>query len=207
MSKRFKILKNNQRSVPKDLADAILKVKDLSLGVTFSLKLENHCHEKILPKNNYMAGTKSSQDYIWDNYLYNIYIDKYYVSSVDLLQNIEMDLSRPITDISLDKMKKYCQENGKILLESRYFDAATFYPSANKVIYKHPFPWTKAHKSFLTDKEKLKSGDCLNAYVKGCEKFESFNNYKDYSISWIGINHSLGSQPEVFRNSAYPSKR
>jgi len=204
ISKQFVFLKKNNNYIGKVNTGTTVVVKDTLNSRVFSVLLENHCHEKFLPKNNYMAGSQISDEYKWDNFLYDIYIDKYYVSINDLKPNSDKDLSQATTDITLSAMKNFCESKGNILLENRYFDAATFYPSSNKVIYKHPYPWTKSRKSFLSEGGNIKVGNCQNAFVKGCIEYVPFHNKSGLSLSWIGIDHSLGSLPEVFRNTFNP---
>lgn len=187
----FQVIKSKGQFFELHKGKPRLQVRDLVQKKVFSVELENHCHEKYLPKKIYDASVLIKNQFKWDNDTYDIYIDKYYAS----------ELGKVIDHYSIDQMKNYCQAQGKILLESRYFDAATFFPAQNKIVYKHPYPWTKSARSFLTDETKLTHGHCQNAYVKDCEKFFPFHNYLGLSLSWMGIDHSLGSYREFFRNT------
>jgi hypothetical protein len=83
-------------------------------------------------------------------------------------------------------------------------DAASYFPSKNQAVFKHFFPWTKKRKSFLTTNDKLSKANCRNTYVLGCEKFLNFNNYESFAVSWMGINHALGSYMESVSNDFQP---
>lgn len=185
----FEILKKNGEILSSKKSHQYIQVRDKILNKVFSVQLENHCHEKYLPANSYNAGVEVSKKYMWDNFMYDVYIDKYYAH--------EFESDKILT---LTEMNNFCRSQGKSLLESRYFDAATFFPSKNKVIYKHPYPWTKSSRSFLSSDEKLNHGHCENAYVKECIELKKYNQFAGYSLSWMGIDHSLGGLPEAFRN-------
>lgn len=176
--------------------DVIVDLKHKIQGEIVHLKFEKHCHEKFLPANTYMASALISDEYKWDNHLYNIFVDKYYATNLNMPYQAQQNLISPLRDLSLEQMQSYCQQQGKILLEERYLDAASFYPDNKNAIYKHPFPWTKSHESFLVNQDELTESDCFNAFVRGCEKFFSFQNYLSLGASWMGINHTLGSLPE-----------
>ncbi|MBD66351.1 MAG: hypothetical protein CME62_14165 [Halobacteriovoraceae bacterium] len=179
----------------------------------YTLKLDKNCHEVELPKNIYSAGALGAENQlVWDNYQYQIYIDKYYVSEHEVLlwakrtKNTELvaklkKSTRPAFGLSLRERNKYCQDHGKFLLESRVFDAGSFYPSNDQLNFKSEVPWTKSSRHFLKSAQPLSKSDCKDAYVKGCQKFFAWKNKMDIGLTWIGLRHGLGSYPEVFRNT------
>lgn len=190
----------------------------------FTLRLQNTCNQKLLPKNIYSAGIGSKKEFIWDNFDYDILIDRNYVTELDVLQWFlsknkddlikEKKLKKKVSkykfnstvalNLTLKQQVTYCSWRGKYLLSSRALDAATYFPSKNQSVYKHFFPWTKKRKSFLTSGEKLSKSNCQKAYIKGCNQFLPFNNIESFAISWMGINHSLGSHMESISNDFFP---
>jgi hypothetical protein len=190
----------------------------------FTLRLQNTCNQKLLPKNIYSAGVGSSDDFIWDNFDYDILIDRNYTTELDVLlwvfsldntdsvkeKKLKKKLesyklhSKVALGLTVKEQTSYCSWRGKYLLTSRALDAATYFPSKNQAVYKHFFPWTKKRKSFLTGGEKLSKSNCKNTYIKGCNKFLPFSNTESFAISWMGINHSLGSYMESVNNDFLP---
>jgi hypothetical protein len=176
------------------------------------VQLSNYCNSTYLPKNIYSSGPQSEQDYVWDNYNYDIFVDKFYVTNYDVLRwsnkkNINKDkLYYPSLDLTLLEREKYCIDQGKVLLSSRVFDAAVFYP--NKRIenfsFKYPYPWTKKRKTFLTNDMKLSKFDCRKTYVSECNKIYKLKKNSSNSISWIGLTSSLGGEMESFSNIYNP---
>lgn len=182
-------------------------VKYLVAGFAFQLKLKNNCASTFLPRNVYNAGPKENSDYLWDNSLENVYIDKNYINNLDIaiVQNQKIENLKnphmPALNLKRDKMQEVCSLRGGQLLQSRYFDAAVNYPSlvVNKVIRKFPYPWTKRRE---LREEKLEA-HCLKNFTKECDK-KNYVYHSDYSPSWIGIYHALGSHMEYLDNKFYP---
>lgn len=173
----------------------------------FRLKLLNTCRDVFLPPKKYSAGPKNVQTYVWDNFNELVYIDKYYVSNLDVIEwknrtgrpVSEKELKRapfePNTSLSPDEMNQYCFSQNKKVLESRYFDAASFIPNKKdnpKIVRKFPYHWTK--------KRSVETKDCFNVYAKGCESKRSFKFFEGISTSWIGIHYVLGGYMEYLPN-------
>lgn len=184
----------------------------------FSIELKDKCNEVKLPKNIYAAGMQGINNYVWDNYLQNLSLDKHYVSNLDVniwIKNHKNQesvksflikdkslLAAPSMHLPLYYRKLYCQEHGKTLLRSRVFDAAVFYPVKvrNGYVYRAPYPWSKSKKTFLSSTNpefELTEAHCQNAMIKGCKEGQFFT---ESSPSWIGIFSSLGDQMESFDN-------
>jgi len=177
-------------------------------NISFSLQFKDECRSIYLPKSLYNMGPQKNKTYLWDNMSEDVYIDKYYFNRLDLalaqrakLENI-IDPHKPILNYELLEMKKLCAKMGGQLLQNRYFDGAVNYPTkiAGDTINKYRYPWTKRREMSaiaLEDKKAL----CLKSFNQGCGNFVY---HSDYSASWIGIYHSLGSFMEIFDNKFEP---
>lgn len=145
---------------------------ELKTNKEFSIKLENHCHNTYLPEKIYSTGRDPYSENIWDNYNQNIFLDKYYAG--------ESDLSRgKILNYTIEQQKEYCLKQGKTLMQSHIFNASSFFPSKYEegFLFKSKYPWSKSGRLSL-------------------KKEKPYAN----TISWIGINHVLGDELEVFEN-------
>ncbi|MCT4642144.1 MAG: hypothetical protein N4A33_07560 [Bacteriovoracaceae bacterium] len=166
---------------------------------SYKFILEKKCHTRFLPKRIYSAGAVNYQKDIWDNFHEDVYIDKYYITNKEVLLwnnklKIKNDLN-PNTSLTLDQKKKFCHDKKMKLLQSRYLDAASFLPlrdSKTGYIYKFNSPFNKTNRV---------SRNCDVIFDKKCGVF---NNYKDYAVSWVGINHVLGSIDEIIDNKIDP---
>lgn len=173
----------------------------------FRLRLFDTCSDVYLPTKKYSAGTKRENKYIWDNFDQNIFIDKYYVSNQDVLhwkkrtkREIKEEESKqlpfaPYLSLDRELMHQYCYEHGKKVVESRYFDAASYIPNKEddpKVVKKFPYHWTK--------KRFVEEFDCFNVYSKGCESKRPFKYFEGMSTSWIGMHYVLGGFMEFLPN-------
>lgn len=180
---------------------------------TFRVKLLNTCRDVYLPQKKYSAGTRKNQDYIWDNMSEHIYIDKYYITNLDVLEwkkrlNIKITENekklvpyKPNTNLSIEDKHKYCYSINKKVLESHYFDAASYIPNKEdnpKLVKKFPYHWTK--------KRTLETLDCFNVYSKGCESKRSFKYFEGLSTSWIGTHYTLGAFMEYLPNKFESNK-
>lgn len=184
----------------------------------FKVRLQKSCRSKKLPASQFSAGPQIESSFVWDNYLFDVYIDRYYVNRYDVLSWAESKgmpelmlamegedkLFEPALTLSANTQKRFCLDQGKQLLESRFFDAATFYPSREQNIYKYPFTWTKSRETFLNSEDEVSSLNCQNAFVKECYKFSKKEQIGFTSVSWMGIFHSLGGHAEHFENRFNP---
>lgn len=175
-------------------------------GKKFYFSLDNLCHMTYLPKSFYSAGINENEEFLWDNFHEDVYIDKFYVSNYEIKKwkpsiNIKADY-KANTTLSLKLKKEFCKDQGKSLLESRYFDAASFLPirdSETGYFYKTNTHF-KRGRTFLGKKGDLTLRNCLNAYIKGCERLLIFKNYEVFAQSWMGMSYALGGHEEVFIN-------
>lgn len=224
-NQQLKFIKNGERFVTVTPQDSVLlqaKLPALS-DQAFTIELANTCRDTYLPQRIYSAGPKQEDRYVWDNFSRHIFIDRFYVSNQDVFywakthkKNVSVVEDPrywffPSTNLTLEERHDFCQSYGKQLLQSHILDAASFIPSdvnnpRPKFIYKHPFWWTKKHKSeFLSIAKRnkdyeLSKNDCTHAYVKGCDKVFPYKFYATDTASWTGIYFSLGHYMEVVDN-------
>lgn len=183
-------------------------VKYLVKGNSFQIKLKNTCRATSLPSGIYNAGPRDDQKYLWDSYNQKVYVDKNYFSNLDMvmakkgkLKNIK-DPHKAVLNLSPLEMKNACAGLGGQLMQNRYFDALANFPSkvSNKVVRKFRYPWTKKREL----NENMTISTCLKSYNQGCEKVD-YKEYADFSPSWIGTYHTLGSMMEYLENKFYPA--
>lgn len=175
----------------------------------FKIQLHDTCSDVFLPPKKYSAGHTGEQNYLWDNFGQKNYIDKYYVSNLDVYlwkkhknikfveteKNIIKNFYKPNTTLSIEQKNQYCFEHGKKVLESRYFDAASFIPNKEddpELVKKFPFHWTK--------KRQLEKMSCYHVYARGCESQRQYKFYEGLSTSWIGMHFALGNYMEYLPN-------
>ncbi len=202
---------------------------DQSLNVI----LQDACHETYLPQRVY-THTSFENDQVsywkWDNFNRHIFVDKFLVTNRDVLDWLDFDeqnnftefekknLSKskkaaPVTTLTVDKMKKYCEFFGKKILSSYVFDAATFHPgdydntSPSGFITSY-FPWTDRFKeSFLykskNDDYQLTKKDCDLIFTKECTFKYMMEFYSRKSSSWIGIFQVMGGYPQYLEPGVY----
>lgn len=177
-----------------------IELKDKKSSKSFFFEVQNTCKAKKLPKGIYPR----EDEQLWDNYLFSIEVDKYYVSTLEVArwkkEKIPSNsLPSPSTNLSLEQRKQYCKSVGKQLLSTEVFDAAAFFPNQkvkeNKYFYKYPFPWSKKREKLHPPKN---TQDCTKIYTEECKTILPFVYMGDRSVSWIGINYALGDYAEVF---------
>lgn len=181
--KNFNYLGLSKSSVQVGRVNVLFELKNLDQQVT--IQIEPYCHEAYLPQKIYAAGHGQNKDYIWDNNGRDYFIDKFYVNRYQKKfwetgqTKIELGDDRPVLNLTLSQMKQVCGLMGKSLLESRLFDAATFYPSNiedHGYLFKSHFPWSKKTNDLTRDR-------------------------LSENVSWIGLYYGIGENPEVFINT------
>lgn len=177
-------------------------------GQKLSVLLDSNCQEVELPRNIYSAGPESEQSLVWDNYQSRIFIDKYYRTNRQVKEwnpNHIFEKGQkyfPALNLSMEDREAYCQSQGRELLTSRVFDAATFYP-INKVenyFFKYPYPWTKKRKVYLHLNKDITIQNCHKIYTLECRDLNIPIVTTKIGLSWTGLSHSLGTEMESFRN-------
>jgi len=174
----------------------------------FKIKLQNTCRDTFLPKRKYSAGPRSIE-LLWDNFDQNIFIDKFYVTNLDVfLWNKEKtgNLYEPSTNLTTVDRIRYCQSIGKQLMESRYINAGSYYIDTESknpnYIFKFPYPWTKKRKIDLS--MGIKERDCGSIYARDCENIRVYKFHEPTSTTWMGMHKALGSYPEGVINKFIP---
>lgn len=196
--------------------------------MTWPIILTDTCRDTYLPQRKYGYGKvdakKKDQDFSWDNFDRHIFIDRFYVTNQQVnewhllngkMEKIEKDRFKwPLPALlSLKEQKKYCSFWGKRLMEAKLFDAASMTPGnlnnpLPERVQRPATPWQRDFgKSFLgmarvNPDYQLTPLDCQLAQVQGCkEKYFSTD-----SVTWMGMNYSLGFYPESLINDIEPEK-
>ncbi len=173
--------------------------------LNFSLRLLDTCKDTYLPSNKYSQGPKGV-DNLWDNINQSVYIDKNYRTNLDVSywnQNIDEPLYAPSTNLTLKEKERYCSSIGRQLLQARYLDAASFFPSNDSYFFKHRYHFSKRDKINV---EKLSNTDCGNLYSKDCESVKPYIYQEPMAVSWMGLHNVLGNYPEIVVNKFNPDQ-
>jgi hypothetical protein len=171
----------------------------------FSIKLIDTCKDTYLPSGKYSAGVKG-KDNLWDNIDQIVYIDKNYRTNLDVSywnQNIEKPIYAPSTNLTHKEMERYCNSIGRQLLQARFLDAASFFPSNDAYFFKHRYHFSKRARIEI---EKVSTTDCGNLYTKECESVKPYLFQEPVALSWMGLHNVLGNYPEVVTNKFYPNQ-
>lgn len=177
----------------------IIQLKENYSKKRIQLRFRNTCRDTYLVQNNYRSGVYSKDGHVWDNYYRNIFVDKSYITNLDIYiwknKNLNIksnNLYKPATDLTKAQMKKFCSHRKSHLLQAHVLDAASYIPSSagSDYIYLFPFPWTKKR-----DLSGIKTNKLCNHFIfKECKKYIY---HSPYSPSWSGIFHTLGSYQEL----------
>jgi hypothetical protein len=184
--------------------------------------LSDQCHEVFLQNRIYAYGEEvksiadpDQEDYRFDNFGQNIYIDRSLVSNAEindwidfgnphdtknLLKKESNELFMPATQLTYKQMENYCSFKGRQVLLAHYADAATFLPmDLNELLplknARSPYYWTKKKSEFKEDCDLIYAEECLSK--------------KPYRLNingptWAGLMDSMGGVFEVFRNPIDP---
>ena len=196
--------------------------------MSWPIILTDTCRDVYLPQRIYGYGKtdpkKNDQGFLWDNFDRHIFIDKFYVSNqmVNEWKVVNGKAREVITDrsqwsrpalLSGPEQKAYCSFWGKRVMEAHLFDAASMTPGdlKNPLAERVPrpqTPWQRdLSKTFLgmsriNPDYQLTPLDCQLAQVQGChDKYFSTD-----SVTWMGMNFSLGFYPEALVNTIDPMK-
>lgn len=192
-----------------------------------TMELLNQCHQIYLPQRIYSAGDIDEQ-WRWDNFSSQIYIDKFYVSRGDVeLWNKSLDRpvmlnfdvknrAKPETRLSTPQKKQFCLDRGGQLLQARYFLAASYLPSnidnaRPGFIYKTPYPSSRRNQDVPFFKAKTimdyeySKDDCSRFYVKECLAKQPRPLFRTSNLSWMGMAFPLGEYPEIYENKRDPA--
>lgn len=228
----YKVI-SRQNSIEKFIPHYSIRTSIFLGNDYYNIDLEDSCRDVYLPKQNYgykITQKKKSRNrkfsWTWDNKTQDIFLDKFLATNREINEWIEVtsqDIEkhypeeRTSVDLTVDKMKKYCQFRGKKLASAKVLEAATFYPTAGSflpggVLLRNDYPWTRRKKeSFLYALNKNKEIDitkenCFRAYTRDCFDITTFVNHKTSGSTWAGIFQTLGGEFEAYENSIEKNK-
>lgn len=197
----------------------LFTIEDNQTGKQLDLLLADNCQEVFLQNRAYAYGEevtgRDSEDYRFDNFNQNIYIDRHLVTNAEVNEWIDFgnpdftkglkkkngdDLFLPASDLNEEQMMNYCSFRGKQLLLAHYFDAATFLPMDMKEVLpaknqRSPYYWTKKKSEF--------KADCNFIYAQECPAKKPFQ-LNATNPSWSGLTDVMGGVMEAFRNPIDP---
>jgi hypothetical protein len=216
------LTKSNTSHVGLEPSGYLFTVEDKQSHKQLNLLLADQCQEVFLQNRVYAYGEEISgkpsediEDYRFDNFNQNIYIDRHLVMNSEVndwidfgnpnftkgIKKIEADeLFMPATGLNYSQMENFCSFKGKQMMQAHYFDAATFLPMDLSVVSpkknnRSPYYWTKKKSEFKED--------CNLLYAQECVRKKAFH-INSTSPSWAGIMDSMGGVFEVFRNPIDP---
>jgi len=190
------------------------------------LILEDTCRDTYLPERIYSYGPRPERDtrpleMVWDNLGRKIFIDKFLVTNADVglwqKKKIKPEvLALPALDLSIKEQEAFCAWRGARRMEAHLWDAASMTPPdinrpLPEFIVKPWLPWTRDRRGTFFEKAlkdrdwKPTAVDCGLAYVKECNGVAPYRPYHSDNVSWMGIFHILGGEPERLRNTVEPS--
>lgn len=214
--------KSNASHVGLKSAGYLFSIEDNLSYKKLDLFLADNCHEVFLENRAYAYGEELSgkeaietEDYRFDNFGQNIYIDRHLVTNAEVNDWIEFghsDLTKglskklgdelflPATHLLLTQMQNFCSFKGKQLLLAHYADAASFLPMDLSEVLpaknsRSPYYWTKKKNEF--------KADCNLIYAQECLSKKPYR-LNSTSPSWAGLMDSMGGVFEVYRNPIDP---
>jgi hypothetical protein len=199
--------------------------------------LEDSCRDRKLKESLHPYGEQKpvGQDFIWDNRGRSLYIDRFLVSRGEFFDWLnQLQTSHPfvsdkleglerfqiVDNIPLHWQKKYCEAQGKTLLQSHIADGASFFPaqlqSDQIMVYpRGPFPQGRrrldsyigeivddANKEIDLTKlcREVFTLECAGIYGPVLARFP-------FGLSYQGIEQVLGGVPESSANKIEPNRR
>lgn len=216
------LTKSNSSHVGLGSSGYLFTIEDNKSRRRLDLFLADQCQEVFLQNRAYAYGeeisgtdAKDSEDYRFDNFGQNIYIDRHLVTNAEVNDWIDFgnteftkglskksgnDLFLPATDLLFTQMENYCSFKGKQILLAHYADAAGFLPmDLDDVLPKKnnrsPYYWTKKKSEFKED--------CNLFYAEECLKKKPYS-LNSSGPSWSGVLDSMGGVFEAYRNPIDP---
>ncbi len=216
--KQYRYLtKSNTAHVGLKNSGYLFTIEDNQTHLRLNLLLNDSCQEVYLPSRAYAYGEEVSgaEDYRFDNFNQNIYIDRHLVTNQEINEWIDFgnpeftkgilkkeadETFLPAINLTEEQMENYCSFKGKQLLLAHYFDAATFLPMDLEDVLpkkntRSPYYWTKKKSEF--------KADCNLIYAKECFATKSYQ-LNSTSPTWAGVMDSMGGVLEAFRNPIDP---
>ena len=202
-------------------------------GESLNVLLEDTCRDVYLPQRIYTyrehgQGKKKSNEFTWNNFNQDIYIDKRLVTFRDLVDWLEVhpeekisipkskaQWALPASHLTVQQMEKYCHFLGKQTANTLVYDAASFHPTniqqpTSVDRYFPPFPWSKKKSSSpLLDIQRgrapFNKSICSDILTSECvSQTGSIQNSIHQRTSWTGLKDLLGGHPEYLRNPINP---
>lgn len=216
------LTKSNTSHVGLSQAGYLFTIEDNLSHQRLNILLADQCQEVYLQNRIYAYGEEivgkpgeDVEDYRFDNFNQNIYIDRHLVMNSEIndwidfgnpnftegLKKIEADeLFMPSTQLTFSQMENFCSFKGKQMMQAHYFDAATFLPMDLSVVNppknnRSPYYWTKKKSEFKED--------CSLIYAEECVRKKAFK-INSSNPSWAGLMDSMGGVFEAFRNPIDP---
>jgi hypothetical protein len=211
------VTKSNISHVALTQPGFLFTIADNQTNKQLSFVLADQCQEVFLQNRAYAYGEEiqGTEDYRFDNFNQNIYIDRHLVTNAEIGDWIDFgnsdftkglkrhegeELFLPATDLNEEQMENYCSFKGKQLMLAHYFDAATFLPmDMNEVLPKKnnrsPYYWTKKKSEY--------KADCNLVFAEECPAKKSFR-LNMTGPTWAGIMDPMGGVFEAFRNPIDP---
>jgi hypothetical protein len=200
----------------------LFRIEDIKSHKYLDILLGDQCHEIYLQQRAYaygeeLKGKEAAQveDYRFDNFGQNIYIDRHLVTNAEVNDWIDFGNTEftkglikregnqyflPATHLQYSQMENYCSFKGKQVLTAHVADAAGFLPMDLDEILpvknsRSPYFWTKKKNEFKED--------CNLIYAKECLDKKPFKlNFT--GPTWAGMMDPMGGVFEVFRNPIDP---
>lgn len=216
------LTKSNSSHLGMSAPGFLFTIEDKISRKHLNIFLNDQCHEIFLPNRIFAYGeeivskpNEEIEDYRFDNFNQNIYIDRHLVMNSEindwidfgnpsftkgLKKKEEDELFLPATQLTYSQMENFCSFKEKQVMLAHYFDAASFMPmdmdnSTPKDNKRSPYYWSKKKTDFKPD--------CSLIYAEECAAKKTFR-LNSTSPSWAGVMDSMGGVFEAFRNPIDP---
>jgi hypothetical protein len=214
--------KSNSNHVGLNLSGYLFTIEDNISRKRLDLFLADSCQEVFLENRAYAYGeeligkaARETEDYRFDNFGQNIYIDRHLVTNAEINDWIDFgdpghtkglvkkesnELFLPAIHLLYAQMENFCSFKGKQMLLAHYADAASFLPmDLTEILPKKntrsPYFWTKKKNEF--------NPDCNLIYAEDCLTKKPFQ-LNSTGPTWAGIMDPTGGVLEIFRNPIDP---
>jgi hypothetical protein len=212
------LTRSNSAYVHMPQSGYLFTLEDNKSHKRLNLLLEDHCQEVYLQNRAYAYGEeineRETEDYRFDNFGQNIYIDRHLTTNAELNEWIDFgnkeftkglkkktgnEMFLPATQLLEEQMNNFCSFKGKQLLMAHYFDAATFLPMdltdlIPKKNNRSPYYWTKKKSEFKKDCNLVFAKECLAKPFR----------LNSSGPTWAGLMDPMGGVFELMRNPIDP---
>ena len=136
------LTKSNNAHMGLEQSGYLFTIEDKISHKQLNLLLEDQCHEVFLPNRIYAYGEEiigardDGEDYRFDNFNQNIYIDRKLVTNAEVNDWIDFgnanvtenlkkregdELLMPATHLTYSQMENFCSSRGKQIMQAHYF--------------------------------------------------------------------------------------